>query len=90
MGASPPQRLSQPFATDDGHEEWAFFQPESARIGKNRKESARIGKNRLIAESTSLEGSNFVIANEGMPVEGPNQHTSQHKATQIGAQTNVV
>ena len=80
MGASPPQRLSQPFATDDGHEEWAFFQQESARIGKNR----------LIVESTSLESSNFVIANEGMSVEGPNQHTSQRKATQIGAQTNAV
>ena len=62
----------------------------SARIGKNRQESTRIGKNRLIAEGTSLECCNFVIANEGMPVEGPNQHTSQRKATQIGAQTNVV
>ena len=63
---------------------------ESERMGKNRKESERIGKNGLIVESTSLEGSNFVIANEGMPVEGPNQHTSQRKATQIGAQTNAV
>ena len=67
-----------------------FSAKKSARIDKNRQESTRIDTNRLIVESTPSECCNFVIANEGMPVEGPDQHTSQRKATQIGVQSNVV